>query len=149
MRPTCCPKWEFTSERFSCFWWNSESMRTRFGLILKITVSERISKITARTKSYVSLKNAISQNHQIHERNYHSFQNPTPIIPTATETIYPQKWTITFAFPITAFCKKYDVFNSLYRHRTRKSQFRRWQNIIGENMNIPILRFKRCKGYDL
>ena len=55
-------------------------MRTRFGLILKITVSERISKITARTKSYVSLKNAISQNRQIHERNYHSFQGPTPII---------------------------------------------------------------------
>ncbi len=47
-------------------------MRTRFGLILKIT---------ERTKSYVSLKNAISQNHQIHKRNYHSFQGPTPIIP--------------------------------------------------------------------
>ena len=31
-------------------------MRIWFGLILKITVSERISKITARTKSYVSLK---------------------------------------------------------------------------------------------
>ena len=55
-------------------------MRIWFGLILKITVSERISKITARTKSYVSLKNAISQNHQNHKRNYHSFQGPTPII---------------------------------------------------------------------
>ena len=31
-------------------------MRTWFGLILKITVSERICKITARTKSYISLK---------------------------------------------------------------------------------------------
>ena len=56
-------------------------MRIRFGLILKITVSERISKITARTKSYVSLKNAISQNDLIHERNYHSFQGSTPINP--------------------------------------------------------------------
>ena len=44
-------KWEFTSEQFSRFWWDSGSMRIWFGLILKIT---------ARTKSYVSLKNAIS-----------------------------------------------------------------------------------------
>ena len=56
-------------------------MRIWFGLILKITVSERISKITARTKSYVSLKNAISQNDLIHKRNCHSFQGPTPINP--------------------------------------------------------------------
>ena len=46
-------------------------MRTWFGLILKITVW---------TKSYISLKNAILQNHQNHKRNYHSFQGPTPII---------------------------------------------------------------------
>ena len=49
-------------------------MRIRFGLILKITV---------RTKSYISLKNAILQNHQNHKRNYHSFQGPTPIISQA------------------------------------------------------------------
>ena len=65
-------------------------MRIWFGLILKITVSERISKITARTKSYVSLKNAISQNDLIHERNYHSFQGSTPII-------YMRKSTPRFA----------------------------------------------------
>ena len=90
MRPPHYLKWEFSSEQFSSFWWSWEMMRIRFGLILKITV---------RTKSYAPFKLQYFAKHPIHERNYHSFQDPTPIIPVYTilrqiSTLVPREFVI-------------------------------------------------------
>ena len=86
--------------------------------ILHISKKTLFCKITRITSEITTL-------FRVPPQLFTLFRVPPQLFQPQPKQYTHKKWTITFAFPTTAFCKKYDVFNRLYRHRTRKSHFRR------------------------
>ena len=64
-------------------------MRIWFGLILKITVSERISKITERMKSFISSKTLFYKNTRFISKIITLFGINPQLIPSYSKSIPP------------------------------------------------------------